>query len=109
MLALGDYGAALAPTLLLLGLALAVLPLLDRRSPWVRVVLLGITVLLAWRYMAWRMVETIPPLGLDFDAIFGWLFALLEAGTLVSSTFAIVIVRLASTVLTSFTSRRLPR
>ncbi len=92
MLALGDYGAAFAPTLVIIGLAIAVLPLLDRRSPVVRVVLLGATVLLAWRYMAWRLTETIPPPGFNLDAVFGWTFALLEAGTLASSTFAFLIL-----------------
>jgi cellulose synthase (UDP-forming) len=92
MLALGDYAAVLAPTLLLFGLALIVLPLLDQRGPVVRAALLGLTIVLAWRYMAWRMAETIPPLGLNLDAILGWLFALLEAGTLVSSTLAFLIL-----------------
>ncbi len=81
MLSLGDYSAALAPTLLIVGLALAVLPLLDKRSAVVRVLLLGLTVVMAWRYMAWRVSETIPPPGFDLDALFGWVFVLLEAGT----------------------------
>ena len=92
MLALSDYSAALAPTLLILGLAFAVLPLLDPRSQVVRAGLMGMTIVFAWRYMAWRISETIPPIGFDVDAIFGWLFAMLEAGTLLSSTFAFFIL-----------------
>ena len=92
MFALDDYVAALAPSLIVAGLALALLPLLDRGSPAVRAVLFAFPVLMAWRYMAWRFAETIPPLGLDLDALAGWLFALLEAGTLLSSSLAFLIL-----------------
>lgn len=92
MLALDDYSAALAPTLLLAGLALALLPFLRREDGLVRVVLFAIPALLAWRYMAWRITETIPPPGLDIDAIAGWGFAMLEVGTLVSSSLAFLIL-----------------
>jgi len=92
MLALDDYTAALAPSLLVLGVAFALLPLLDRENPLVRAMLFLVPVLLAWRYMAWRVTETIPPPGLDIDAVAGWGFALLEAGTLLSSTLAFAIL-----------------
>ena len=92
MLLLGDYSAALAPTLLVLGLALVILPLCRRDDPAVRVALCVIASLLAWRYMAWRFTETVPDLGWTFDALVGWGFALLEATTLLSSTIAFLIL-----------------
>ncbi|WP_207538714.1 glycosyltransferase [Sabulicella rubraurantiaca] len=92
MLALDDYIASLAPSLLVLGLALAVLPFLRREDPLTRAVVLALPVLLAWRYMAWRFAETVPPLDWTLDAAAGWSFALLEAGTLVSSTIAFAIM-----------------
>lgn len=92
MLALGDYDAALAPALIVLGLALLILPLCRRDDPVVRAVLCITAVVLAWRYMAWRVAETVPELGWDTDALFGWGFVILEAGTLLSSTLAFLML-----------------
>jgi len=92
VLALDALTASLAPTLLVAGLALLVLPFARPDQPVVRALALGAVVLLAWRYMAWRFTETIPPPGLSVDAIAAWGFALLEAGTVLSSTFAFAIL-----------------
>ena len=88
MFLLGDYAAALAPSALVVGLALIVLPFCRRGEPLVRAALLGAAFLLSIRYMAWRFAETVLPLGFTIDAVAGWSFALLEAGTLASSSLA---------------------
>lgn len=88
MLLLGDYAAAFAPSALAVGLALIVLPLCRRGDPLVRAALLGAAFLLSVRYMVWRFAETVPELGLTVDAVAGWSFALLEAGTVASSSLA---------------------
>ncbi len=92
MLLLGDYAAALAPSLLVVGLALVVLPFRGRGNPLVRAALLGAAFLLSIRYMAWRFAETVPPPGLTVDAVAGWSFALLEAGTVASSALAFLLL-----------------
>lgn len=92
MPALPEIYAALAGTALVLAARLLLLPVLDpRRTLW-RVLLLGAAVLLSWRYMAWRFTETVAPLAFTVDALASWSFALLEAGTIVSSTIAFVIL-----------------
>ncbi|GAA0598580.1 cellulose synthase catalytic subunit [Craurococcus roseus] len=88
MFLLGDYAAAFAPTALAIGLALVVLPFCRRGDPLVRAALLAAAFLLSVRYMAWRFSETVPPLGFTIDAFAGWSFALLEAGTVASSSLA---------------------
>ncbi|SDB74747.1 glycosyltransferase [Belnapia rosea] len=92
MLALGPYAAALAPALLVIGLALAILPLCRKDNSLVRAVLFGAVTLLLWRYIAWRYAETVPPFGLNADALASWAFLALEALTAVSSTLAFLIL-----------------
>ena len=88
MFLLGDYAAALAPSALVVGLALIVLPFCRRGEPLVRAALLGAAFLLSIRYMVWRFAETVPELDLTVDAVAGWSFALQEAGTVASSSLA---------------------
>lgn len=92
MLLLGEYTAALAPSLLVIGLALLVLPLARRDNPVLRAILCIVAILLAWRYMAWRISETVPEPGWTFDAVAGWALVLLEAGTLVSSSIVFTLL-----------------
>ncbi|MCX7931227.1 MAG: glycosyltransferase [Rhodovarius sp.] len=87
-----EIGAALGLPLLIVGLALLLLPFLPSHAVLVRVLLFGGAILLGWRYMAWRFRETIPPPGLDLDALVGWSFALLEALTLLSASLAFAIL-----------------
>jgi cellulose synthase (UDP-forming) len=88
VLSLGPVAASLAPAILVAGLCLLVLPLARPDGLWVRAAALGGVVLLSWRYMVWRFTETVAPIGLDIDAIASWTFAVLEAGTILSSTLA---------------------
>ena len=97
MFLLGDYAAALAPSALVVGLALIVLPFCRRGEPLVRAALLGAAFLLSIRYMVWRLAETVPELDLTVDAVAGWSFALLEAGTVASSSLAFLFLFLSRT------------
>ncbi|GGK48780.1 glycosyltransferase [Salinarimonas ramus] len=92
MIALPGLLSALAGTALVLAVQLLLLPVLDARRTLWRVLLLGAAVILAWRYMAWRFTDTLAPLGFTVDAFASWSFAILEAGTVVSSTIAFAIL-----------------
>ena len=91
MLALDSYLSSFAGAAIVLGLALILLPAFDRSSGWVRVFLLGLTTFLGWRYVYWRITETVPA-GSGPDALAGWAFVTIEALTLVSSTLAYLIL-----------------
>ena len=92
MFALDAYSASIAPTLLVLGIGLVMFGLLRPTEQPARALAVVAVILLSWRYMAWRFTETIPPFDGRPDAIASWLFALLEAGTVVSSTLAVTIL-----------------
>lgn len=92
MLTLPAWLSALAGAAVVVGLRLLVLPLLDPKLWQWRALLLGVTMLLAWRYMIWRFTDTVAPLGWTADAVFSWGFAILEALTVLSSTIAFIIL-----------------
>jgi cellulose synthase/poly-beta-1,6-N-acetylglucosamine synthase-like glycosyltransferase len=68
------------------------LPHLDRRDSRTRAVLFGCCLLLAARYVVWRLTATVPPLSLRPDSLCAWTFALLEAAS--SAGWAICFVTL---------------
>ncbi len=72
----------LAPTLVLAGLAVLVLPLVRREGEVARLVVLGIAAAAMLRYGAWRLSATLPDLALDPAALWMWLLALVEAAAL---------------------------
>jgi cellulose synthase (UDP-forming) len=84
--------ASFGPSLLIAGLALAVLPFCRRTNEVVRSGMFGLCIVLAWRYVAWRFAETIPAPELSAQAIGAWAFAGLEAATTVSATLAFVML-----------------
>jgi len=92
MWTVSEQAASIAPSLVIVGLALCLLPFLDRTDWRARTAVLVLSTFLAWRYMLWRFTETIPPLSLELDALLPWAFALLEAVTVLSSTFAALIL-----------------
>jgi len=92
MLALGDDVVSLAGAVLVIALALITLPYLKPTSQPGRAIIFGVLIVLSWRYLAWRFLETIPEFGFNPDALFGWGFALLEAATVLSSTLAFLIL-----------------
>jgi cellulose synthase (UDP-forming) len=92
MLSLDPATASLAPAALVIGLCLLFLPLLRPDHAVGRAVALGMVVVLSWRYVVWRFAATISPLELSVDAVVSWTFAILEAGTILSSTLAFLIL-----------------
>jgi cellulose synthase (UDP-forming) len=92
MLTVSEHFASIAPSLIVVGLALGLLPLLDRSDWRARTAVLIVSTFLAWRYMIWRFTDTIPELSLDLDALVAWAFASLEAVTVLSSTLAALIL-----------------
>ncbi|MBP0445280.1 glycosyltransferase [Roseomonas sp. SSH11] len=92
MLALSPYLRALAPTILIIGLAMFLLPMFRKDSPAVRAALFIIGIILSWRYMAWRFTDTLAPAEFSLNTLLSWSFALLEAGTILSSTIAFIVL-----------------
>ncbi len=91
MLAFDTYLSSFAAAAVVLGLALILLPTADKTKVWTRVLLLGLTTFLGWRYMVWRVTGSIPS-GRGIDVIAGWAFVTLEGLTLVSSSIAFLML-----------------
>jgi cellulose synthase (UDP-forming) len=85
-----DYWDAILPGLLIVGIAVALLPWVDRRNPTARVIALGVCIALAWRYMLWRIFSTLPPLTDAVDFICGLIFVTVELLSMVGSTVALL-------------------
>ena len=90
MFALDDIAASLGPALLVLGFAMALLPLFKPDSQPFRILVFATVILLGWRYIVWRFDETIPEFDFSIDAWVAWLFLALEAMTMVSATISAV-------------------
>lgn len=89
---LSPFFSAFAGAAIIIGLRLAVLPLLDSKKWYWRVLVLGGSIVLSWRYVAWRFTETIEPFEWTTNAVFGWGFAILESMTVLSASIAFVIL-----------------
>lgn len=72
----------LAPTLVLLGLAMLMLPVCPRDRGPVRVAALLVAMAAMLRYLVWRLTETLPEPSLDPGALWMWLLGLFEAASL---------------------------
>jgi cellulose synthase (UDP-forming) len=92
MIALSPYFRALAPTILIVGLAMFLLPLFRKDSPALRATLFIAAIVLSWRYMAWRFTDTLAPLEFSLNTLLSWSFALLEAATILSSSIAFIVL-----------------
>jgi cellulose synthase (UDP-forming) len=79
-----------ALTLVVAGAALLVLPNLDPGDTRARAALFGISILFTWRYVAWRLTATLPPLALRFDSLYPWAFAMMEAVASIGWTIAFI-------------------
>ncbi len=71
------------------GFVIATLPWLRRDSPAARTIVLCIAIALTWRYVAWRVGETLPPFGFTADWIAGAAFAGIEGLALISTTITL--------------------
>jgi cellulose synthase (UDP-forming) len=92
MLSLSPNIASLGPLALILGLALVIFALIKPDQGLARAGAVVLALSMGWRYMTWRITETVPSFDRPLDAILGWAFLTLEAATLVSSTFSLFIL-----------------
>ncbi|PFG63010.1 cellulose synthase (UDP-forming) [Thioclava sp. ES.031] len=89
---LGELGSAAMQLILVVGIT-AILPsFVKPRRNWHRAVLLGISAVLALRYIWWRATETLAPPGLTLDALASWSLFGLEAFTMIGSLSAFLVL-----------------
>ena len=74
-----SYWDAFLPGVVIAALAIAVLPWVDRNNSVVRFCALGICVALSWRYILWRLFDTVPPLDEPLNFAIGFAFVTIEA------------------------------
>ncbi len=74
-----SYWDAWLPSLIIAALAIAILPWVDRNNSVVRFCTLGICVALSWRYLFWRIFDTVPPIDEPLNFIIGTAFVTIEA------------------------------
>jgi cellulose synthase (UDP-forming) len=80
------YWDALLPAIVVLLLAIAILPWVNRNNTFVRSIAVAICIALGWRYMAWRIFETIPSPANPIDFFAGSLFTAVEAFAMLGAT-----------------------
>jgi cellulose synthase (UDP-forming) len=80
----------LVPGLIGFGAALAILPWLDRNSPIARALVIGAVLILAIRYLVWRIFWTLPPLAFSVDSGLALIFLAIEAGALAGGLLSMV-------------------
>ncbi len=85
-----SYWEAFQPGLVLGLLAIAILPWLNRDNTIARTAALTVCLILAWRYMLWRIIYTLPPAGLTLDFGLGVLFTTVEMLSMLGATVALV-------------------
>ncbi len=78
------------PSIVLIFVAVAVLPWLDRNNTIARSIAVAVCVFLGWRYMFWRITETLPPISEPVDFAVGLTFTLVEALAMVGSSLALI-------------------
>ena len=81
-----SYWDACVPSMVIAALALAILPWVDRNSPVVRFCALGVCIILSWRYVFWRIFDTIPPIDEPVNFIIGFVFIAIEALSMAGTT-----------------------
>jgi len=86
-----SYWDAFVPCILIAAAAFAILPWVNRNNTIVRFCALSLCIALSWRYMIWRIVDTIPPIDEPLNFIIGFLFTAIEtlsmAGTTLTELF----------------------
>lgn len=89
---LPDWLRAWVPGLFAGSFGLLIAPWLDRKTIWHRLIFYILAVLLSLRYLVWRFTETLAPIGITWDALASWSFALIEGATIISSISAFTIL-----------------
>lgn len=92
MLAVSEFFSSFGLSIIVAGLALLILPHFRPNQQPVRALLFLTIAILAWRYLFWRVTETLPPASPLMDYLAAWLFLLLEAGVILSSTTSFFIL-----------------
>lgn len=77
---------ALGPSIALIFVALAFFAWTNRETTIVRALALSACAFFAWRYMAWRLLHTIPNADHPLDFVFGVVFASVECASLIGAT-----------------------
>jgi cellulose synthase (UDP-forming) len=62
---------------------------LDRRNAIHRTIVCAVATFLMWRYMSWRILDSLPPAGLTFDYAVGVTFVGVEALSMLSTTISL--------------------
>src|SRR5436189_674566 len=84
---------ALAPGILVIGAAWALLPRLRADDERARAAMVAVMIALMWRYLLWRWLVTLPPAGLSLNFGVGLIFVLVE--TLMSAGSTVTLIFLA--------------
>jgi cellulose synthase (UDP-forming) len=84
-----SYWDAIAPGLVMGLLAVGILPWLDRNNTLARTIAIGVCLFLGWRYMLWRITDTLPPLSEPLDFAVGAAFTLVEMLSMLGTTVAL--------------------
>lgn len=88
MLPVSESLAAFAPSAIVLGLALLILPFTRTDQPIIRVVAILGSAFLSWRYIGWRLSDTVQPLDEGISGIASWMFVGIETLTVISASIA---------------------
>ncbi len=80
------YFDALLPALVVALLAIAILPWVNRNNTLIRAAAILFGIALGWRYMSWRIFDTIPSADRPVDFLTGVIFTTVEALTMVGAT-----------------------
>ena len=81
---------AFLPGLTVLFLAFALLPWLNRDKDWIRGIVIALCLILVWRYAAWRVTDSLPPVGLSWDFAAAIVFLSVELLALVGATLSLL-------------------
>lgn len=85
-----DLTLALSVTASVTAFAFIVFTVGDRHSTLSRAIVTGLCLVLMWRYMTWRLTQTLPPVDLTADFVVGITFASVEALSLLGSTLSMI-------------------
>lgn len=80
---------ALVPGFIVLGFAWTVLPWLKAEDERARAAMVAVMLVLMWRYMAWRWIVTLPPIGFSVDFVVGLIFVTIETLVVIGATISL--------------------